>query len=112
MDLKLHGVLAMEGLRVGIGSSASDCCLKYSQKPIPRSLVKSYTIQGPELECYLTAVVFTTKKDKQICASPTDPAVRKLMQSLDKQGKNDKEKKKAQSPRPRGRPRRQKRQRV
>ena len=56
---------------------------------------------------------FTTKKNKKICASPTDPAVQKLMQNLDKKVKNDKkDKKKGQSPRPRGRPKRQRRQRV
>ncbi|XP_010119733.1 PREDICTED: C-C motif chemokine 21, partial [Chlamydotis macqueenii] len=96
-----------------IGSSASDCCLKYSQKAIPSSLVKSYSLQGPESGCLLRAVVFTTKKNKKICASPTDPAVQKLMQNLDKKVKNDKKnKKKGQSPRPAGKPRRQKRQRV
>uniref|UniRef100_A0A8B9M439 C-C motif chemokine n=1 Tax=Accipiter nisus TaxID=211598 RepID=A0A8B9M439_9AVES len=97
----------------GIGSPASDCCLKNSQKAIPSNWVKSYSLQGPESGCLLRAVVFTTKRDKKICASPTDPAVQKLMQNLDKKVKNDKkDKKKGQSPRPRGRPKRQKRQRV
>ncbi|XP_063176241.1 C-C motif chemokine 21 [Chroicocephalus ridibundus] len=97
----------------GIGSSASDCCLKNSQNAIPRSLVKSYILQGSESGCLLRSVVFITKKNKKICASPTDPAVQKLMQHLDKKVKNDKkDKKKGQSPRPGGRPKRQKRQRV
>ncbi|XP_050769248.1 C-C motif chemokine 21 [Gymnogyps californianus] len=97
----------------GIGSSVSDCCLKHSRRAIPSSWVKSYSIQGPESGCVLHAVVFTTKKNKKICASPTDPAVQKLMQNLDKKVKNDKkDKKKGQSPRPRGRPKRQRRQRV
>ncbi|GAB0202931.1 C-C motif chemokine 21 [Grus americana] len=97
----------------GIGSSASDCCLKHSRKAIPSNLVKSYSLQGPELGCLLRAVVFTTKKNKKICASPTDPAIQKLMQNLDKKVKNDKkDKKKGQSSRSGGRPKRQKRQRV
>ncbi|XP_074992753.1 C-C motif chemokine 21-like [Calonectris borealis] len=97
----------------GIGSSASDCCLKNSRKAIPSSWVKSYSLQGPESGCMLRAVVFTTKRNKKICASPTDPAVQKLMQNLDKKVKNDKkDKKKGHSPRPGGRPKRQKRQRV
>ncbi|KAM6391413.1 C-C motif chemokine 21-like [Rhynochetos jubatus] len=97
----------------GIGSQARDCCLKHSQKAIPSNWVKSYTLQGPESGCLLRAVVFTTKKNKKICASPTDPAVQKLMNNLDKKVKNDKkDKKKGPSPRPRRRPKRQKRQQV
>ncbi|XP_010185633.1 PREDICTED: C-C motif chemokine 21 [Mesitornis unicolor] len=89
----------------GIGSSAPDCCLKHSQKAIPSNWVKSYSLQDSKSGCFLSAVVFTTKRNKKICASPTDPAVQKLMQSLDK-----KVKKKGPSPRPRGRSKRQKRQ--
>ncbi|KAM9250567.1 C-C motif chemokine 21-like [Cariama cristata] len=97
----------------GIGSSASDCCLKNSRRPIPSSWVKSYSLQGPESGCLLRAVVFTTKKNKKICASPTDSAVQKLMQNLDKKVKNDKkDKKRGQSSRSKGRPKRQKRQQV
>ncbi|XP_014807969.1 PREDICTED: C-C motif chemokine 21 [Calidris pugnax] len=97
----------------GIGSSASDCCLKNSQAAIPRGLVKSYILQGPESGCLLRSVVFITKKNKKICASPTDPAIQMLMQNLDKRVKNDKkDRKKGQYPRSGGRPRRQKRQRV
>ncbi|XP_009873835.1 PREDICTED: C-C motif chemokine 21 [Apaloderma vittatum] len=87
----------------GIGSSASDCCLKNSRKAIPSTWVKSYRLQGPESGCLLHAVVLTTKRNKKICASPADPEVQKLMQHLDKKAKNDK----GQSPRPRSRPRRQ-----
>ncbi|XP_068781125.1 C-C motif chemokine 21a-like [Struthio camelus] len=68
----------------GIGSQASDCCLKNSRKVIPHGWVKSYSLQGPDSGCLLRAVVFTTKKNKKICASPTDTAVQKLMQKLDK----------------------------
>ncbi|XP_009556102.1 C-C motif chemokine 21 [Cuculus canorus] len=92
----------------GIGTSASDCCLKTSQRAIPSNWVKSYSLQGPESGCMLRAVVFTTKKNKKICASPADSAVQKLMQDLDKRVKKDK--KKGQSPRPRGRSKRQRRQ--
>ncbi|KAM6302994.1 C-C motif chemokine 21a-like [Podargus strigoides] len=97
----------------GIGSSASDCCLKNSRSAIPSNFVKSYSLQGPESGCLLRAVVLTTKRNKKICASPADPAVQRLMKNLDKKVKSNKEdKQKGQSPRPRGRARRQKRQRV
>ncbi|XP_074934759.1 C-C motif chemokine 21-like [Phalacrocorax aristotelis] len=95
----------------GIGSSASDCCLKHSQKPFPHRWVKSYSHQGPETGCMLRAVVFITKRGKKICASPNDPTIQKLIQNLNKV-KNDKKPKKGRSPRPGGRPKRQKRQQV
>ncbi|XP_074022856.1 C-C motif chemokine 21 [Numenius arquata] len=113
LPLLLLAAILLIAQAQGIGSSASDCCLKNSQTAIPRSLVKSYTLQGPESGCLLRSVVFITKKNKKICASPTDPAVQKLMQNLDKKVKNDrKDKKRGPSPRSGGRPRRQKRQRV
>ncbi|KAM6036248.1 C-C motif chemokine 21 [Theristicus caerulescens] len=97
----------------GIGSSATDCCLKHSQKAISGKWVKSYSLQGPESGCVLRAVVFTTKRNKKICASPTDPDIQKLMQKLDKKAKNDKkDKKKGHNPRTGGRPKRQKQQQV
>ncbi|XP_050769584.1 C-C motif chemokine 19-like [Gymnogyps californianus] len=103
----------MPPLSPGTGSLASDCCLKNSQKVIPSSWVKSYSLQGPESGCLLCAVMFTTKRNKKICTSPTDPAVQKLMQNLDKKDKKaKKDKKKGQSPRPRGKPKWQKRQWV
>ncbi|XP_013808295.1 C-C motif chemokine 21a-like [Apteryx mantelli] len=88
----------------GIGSQASDCCLKNSRKNIPSGWVKSYSLQGPETGCPLRAVVFTTRKNKKLCASPTDAAVQKLMQKMDK--------KKAQSTAPRRKASRQKGQRT
>ncbi|KAM6230207.1 C-C motif chemokine 21-like isoform 2-T2 [Porphyrio hochstetteri] len=92
----------------GIDSSATDCCLKHSQRTIPRHMVKSYTIQGPETGCTLRAAVLITKKNKKICASPTNPDILKLMRNLDKKAKS----KKGQSPRAGGKPKQQKRQRV
>ncbi|XP_031952881.1 C-C motif chemokine 21a-like [Corvus kubaryi] len=94
----------------GIGSSASDCCLKHSKKDIPTGVVASYRLQGPESGCFLRAVVFTTKKNKKICASPSSDAVQKLMRQLDKKAKNAKSR--AQTQRPRSRPKKQRRERV
>ncbi|XP_063996156.1 C-C motif chemokine 21-like [Pogoniulus pusillus] len=95
----------------GISSSASDCCLKYSQKGIPRGLVKSYSIQELASGCAIPAIVFITKKGKKICASPTEPSVQKLIKNIEKKVKGDiKDRKKGQHLRSRGRSKRQKRQ--
>ncbi|XP_005143522.1 C-C motif chemokine 21 [Melopsittacus undulatus] len=93
----------------GIGNLGMDCCLKYSEKLISVNRLTSYTLQEPESGCLLRAVVFTTKKNKKICASPTDADVQKMMQNLDKRVRKDK---KRQPPRYRGRPKRQKQQKV
>ncbi|KAM3655061.1 C-C motif chemokine 16-like [Ammospiza nelsoni] len=98
----------------GIGSSALDCCLKNRplKKEILGGVVTSYRQQGPESGCYLRSVVLITKRNRKICASPTDDTVLKLIQQLDKRAKNDKNRKKGQTQRPRGRPKKQRRQRV
>lgn len=86
----------------GVDNPASDCCLKTSQRTIPIKWVKSYSIQGPESGCVLRAVVFTTKKNKKICFSPTDPAVQKLIKDLKNPRRNTSQ----------GKPKRQKRKQV
>ncbi|XP_051660620.1 C-C motif chemokine 21-like [Manacus candei] len=100
----------------GLESSASDCCLKNSQRAVPIHVATSYRVQGPESGCLLRAVVFTTKRGKKICSSPDDPAVQKVMKYVDKKNekdkKNDKDKKKEQSQRSGGRPKRRRRQQV
>uniref|UniRef100_A0A8C5TLE6 C-C motif chemokine n=1 Tax=Malurus cyaneus samueli TaxID=2593467 RepID=A0A8C5TLE6_9PASS len=85
----------------GIGSSASDCCLKHSKKDIRVAVLKSYRLQGPESGCMLRAVVFITKRNKKICASPTDATVQKQMKFLDEKAK------KGQPRRPRDRSKKQ-----
>ncbi|XP_035166642.1 C-C motif chemokine 19-like [Oxyura jamaicensis] len=89
----------------GVDNVASDCCLKTSKKTIPSAWVKSYRLQGPESGCLLRAVVFTTKKNKKICSSLTNPAVQKLIRSLEDKQKNPAQK-------PQGRSKRQKRKQV
>ncbi|XP_010208207.1 C-C motif chemokine 19-like [Colius striatus] len=92
----------------GISSSAPDCCLLHSQKPIPYRMVKSYRFLGPETGCELRSVVFTTKKNRKICASPTDPNMKKLIEKLNNKPKT----KKKQSPGAKSRNKRQKQQQV
>ncbi|XP_005428133.1 C-C motif chemokine 5-like [Geospiza fortis] len=97
----------------GIGSSALDCCLK--NRPLKKEIlgvVTSYHHRGPESGCYLHSVVLITKKNRKICASPTDDTVQKLIQQLDRRAKNNKNRKKGQTQHPRGRPKKQRRQRV
>ncbi|XP_051497990.1 C-C motif chemokine 21 [Apus apus] len=96
----------------GIGSSPSDCCLKYSKRRIPDGVVKSYSLQGSESGCMNPAVVIITKKDKKICFPPKRSDIQAIMQKLDNRGQDKKDKKKEPLQLPRSRSKRQKRQQV
>ncbi|XP_067386966.1 C-C motif chemokine 5-like [Emydura macquarii macquarii] len=67
----------------GSENQASDCCLSHKNRPIPLHLLSSYKTQGPETGCRLAAVVFITKKNRNLCAPPTAQWVRDRMQKLD-----------------------------
>ncbi|XP_006174921.2 C-C motif chemokine 16 [Camelus dromedarius] len=43
------------------------CCVKYHEKVLPRKLVVGYK---KALSCHLPAIIFVTKKNRQICANP------------------------------------------
>ncbi|XP_071282072.1 C-C motif chemokine 21-like isoform X2 [Agelaius tricolor] len=98
----------------GFGTSALDCCLKHRplKKEILGGVVTSYRHQGPESGCYLRSVVLITKKNRKICASPTEDAVLKLIQKLDRRAKNGKNRKKGQTQRRRDKPKKQRQQQV
>ncbi|XP_006260785.1 C-C motif chemokine 19 [Alligator mississippiensis] len=76
-------LLAVLGLHTQGSEPAADCCLKLGLKAIPNRIVKSYRIQTPESGCSVRAVVFTTYKDKNLCAPPDAPWVTDLMKKLD-----------------------------
>ncbi|XP_036259312.1 C-C motif chemokine 19-like [Molothrus ater] len=98
----------------GIGTSALDCCLKNRplKKEILGGVVTSYRHQGPESGCYLRSVVLITKKNRKICASPTEDTVLKLIQKLDRRAKNGKSRKKGQTQRARDKTKKQRQQQV
>ncbi|KTG46401.1 hypothetical protein cypCar_00004352 [Cyprinus carpio] len=53
-------------------SSSVRCCTKYSSHPFPVLRLKDFTRQDPTMTCNLEAVIFTTVKNRQICANPDD----------------------------------------
>ncbi|KAM4709650.1 C-C motif chemokine 19-like [Discoglossus pictus] len=54
---------------------ANDCCLKVSKKEIPLKNVRCYRVQDEVSGCNIRAVVFTTRKNKNLCAPPGEPWV-------------------------------------
>ncbi|XP_072462696.1 C-C motif chemokine 21 [Notamacropus eugenii] len=72
----------------GGDTGALDCCLKYSQKQIPASIVRSYRLQEVNQGCPIRAIIFTPWKSSQadLCADPSIKWVRDLVKRLDKHG--------------------------
>ncbi|KAM9210628.1 C-C motif chemokine 16 [Dugong dugon] len=52
------------------------CCLKYHEKVLPRKLVVGYT---KALSCHLPAIIFITKRNREICANPSDKWVQEYV---------------------------------
>ncbi|ERE83253.1 C-C motif chemokine 21 isoform X2 [Cricetulus griseus] len=69
----------------GSDGGGQDCCLKYSQRKIPYSIVRGYRKQEPSLGCTLSAILFLPRKRTQpeLCANPEEGWVQKLMKRLD-----------------------------
>ncbi|XP_016347599.1 monocyte chemotactic protein 1B [Sinocyclocheilus anshuiensis] len=53
-------------------SSPVRCCTKYSSQPFPVLRLKDFTRQDATMTCNIEAVIFTTVKNRQICANPDD----------------------------------------
>ncbi|XP_036595168.1 C-C motif chemokine 21 [Trichosurus vulpecula] len=72
----------------GSDSGALDCCLKYSRKQIPASIVRTYRRQESNQGCSISAIIFTPWKRSQadLCADPTLKWVQDLVKRLDKHG--------------------------
>ncbi|XP_020753990.2 C-C motif chemokine 21 [Odocoileus virginianus] len=80
-------VLAFCILQVqGSDGGAQDCCLTYSRKEIPASIVRGYRKQNISLGCAMPAILFLPRKrsQRELCADPKEAWVQKLMRRLDK----------------------------
>ncbi|NWW11553.1 CCL5 protein, partial [Oreocharis arfaki] len=56
------------------------CCVEYINRPLPLSLVVKYKHTGSH--CSPPAVIFTTIKDKLVCAKLNDKWVQDIMNQL------------------------------
>ncbi|XP_076139266.1 C-C motif chemokine 19b [Alosa pseudoharengus] len=65
---------------------AIDCCLTTSSAHIPRNIVKSYEVQTTDGGCKVDATLFTTKRNKKLCAPPAsrEKWVRDILKHLNK----------------------------
>ncbi|KAJ8380649.1 hypothetical protein SKAU_G00014270 [Synaphobranchus kaupii] len=66
------------------GELVLDCCLKVSNSRIPKNNVKSYAKQAKGHGCNIDAVVFTTKRNVNLCAPTEQGWVKALMTNVDR----------------------------
>ncbi|XP_059829800.1 C-C motif chemokine 19-like [Hypanus sabinus] len=64
--------------------AASDCCLDVSNKVIPRRIVTGYKVQSEVFGCRIPAIVFTTVRNRKLCAPHTAHWVKRLMRWCDR----------------------------
>ncbi|XP_047564850.1 C-C motif chemokine 16 [Lutra lutra] len=57
-------------------NSSHTCCLKHHEKVMPRKMVVGYR---RALNCYLPAIIFVTKKNREICANPQNEWVQEYI---------------------------------
>ncbi|KAM6991193.1 C-C motif chemokine 19-like [Passerculus sandwichensis] len=65
------------------GNNVLDCCLRTSEAPIPRRIVRDYWLQLVQDGCDIPAAVFITTKGKRLCAPLHSPWVIRLQERLD-----------------------------
>ncbi|NXX47303.1 CCL4 protein, partial [Tricholaema leucomelas] len=62
------------------GSDAPICCFFYTHHKLPRKLIGRY--YSTSTSCTLPAIVFITKKGRQVCANPNDAWVQGYLENL------------------------------
>ncbi|XP_012640006.2 C-C motif chemokine 5 [Microcebus murinus] len=62
-------------------SDTTPCCFAYISRPLPRTHVMEYFYTSGK--CSNPAVVFITRKNRQVCANPEKKWVREYINSLE-----------------------------
>ncbi|XP_075043126.1 C-C motif chemokine 21-like [Mixophyes fleayi] len=71
----------------GANRNPSDCCLMTRDKEIPFKNVQCYFRQDLSTGCNIDAVVFRTRRNKNLCAPPNALWVKELIKRVDKHRK-------------------------
>ncbi|NWV08817.1 CCL4 protein, partial [Ptilonorhynchus violaceus] len=59
----------------------TSCCFSYISRQLPRHFVKDY--YETNSQCPQSAVVFITKRDREVCADPSEDWVQQYMNELE-----------------------------
>ncbi|NWW82200.1 CCL4 protein, partial [Climacteris rufus] len=63
------------------GPTLPICCFRHAQHELPRKFIQHHYITSTS--CPQPAIVFITKKGRQVCANPNDTWVQRYLQSLE-----------------------------
>ncbi|PKK19000.1 C-C motif chemokine 5, transcript variant X2 [Columba livia] len=64
-----------------IGADTTVCCFSYTSRKLPQSHVKDYFYTSSK--CSQPAVVFVTRKSREVCANPEEDWVQEYMSDLE-----------------------------
>uniref|UniRef100_A0A8C9FLL5 Chemokine interleukin-8-like domain-containing protein n=1 Tax=Pavo cristatus TaxID=9049 RepID=A0A8C9FLL5_PAVCR len=62
-----------------VGPDVPTCCTTYIKHSIPRRLIRSH--YSTSTSCSQPAIIFITKKERTVCANPSDPWVQSYLRS-------------------------------
>ncbi|NP_990051.3 chemokine C-C motif ligand 4 precursor [Gallus gallus] len=63
-----------------VGPDVPTCCTTYITHKIPRNLIQRH--YSTSTSCSKPAIIFITKKEREVCANPSDPWVQRYLQSV------------------------------
>ncbi|NWV62660.1 CCL4 protein, partial [Malurus elegans] len=63
-----------------VGPDLPICCFTFTQHKLPRRLIQRHYVTSTN--CPQLAIVFITKKGRQVCANPRDTWVQSYLQTL------------------------------
>ncbi|POI33106.1 hypothetical protein CIB84_003142, partial [Bambusicola thoracicus] len=66
-------------LPLPVGPDVPTCCTTYITHKIPRNLIRKH--YSTSTSCSKPAIIFITKKEREVCANPSDPWVQSYLQS-------------------------------
>ncbi|NXP35553.1 CCL5 protein, partial [Leiothrix lutea] len=79
----LVAALFSEVLPAPLGSDTTSCCFSYTSRKLPQSHVQEYFYTSSK--CSQPAVVFVTRKKREVCANPDARWVKEYVNSLELQ---------------------------
>uniref|UniRef100_U3IPB1 C-C motif chemokine n=3 Tax=Anas TaxID=8835 RepID=U3IPB1_ANAPP len=67
-------------LSLPVGPDHPTCCFSYTSHKLPKKLILRYYVTSTS--CSLPALVFITKKGREVCANPSDTWVQRYLQNM------------------------------
>ncbi|NWW00437.1 CCL5 protein, partial [Machaerirhynchus nigripectus] len=83
LSIVLVAALFSQAFPAPLGSDTTPCCFSYTSRKLPQSHVQEYFYTSSK--CSQPAVVFVTRKKREVCANPDARWVKEYVNSLELQ---------------------------